>query len=321
MADLTPQTLDIIFREASDIYQQALLDSPQIADQFTTDLPCSTRQVNFAFLDRVPVMRKWKGNRVINSVVAQNRQVLVEPFEGTISLSKWDVEDDNLGLFGNSVRMLADSAAKWKDVQVTEFLRNEAASTAIGYDGVPMFSAAHPIQGEYEGGLPSGTPATQSNLEVNTPLTIDNYIAMRAQMMAYKGADGQPLGFNDGTLKLMVPPQLEGIAKQILEADFIANWQGNANAPEANTYKGTATLIVNPYLSDKPDNWFLFAEGGGMQPIAWHLREAAQFTYLNNPSDPNVFMQAEFLYGVEGRAAVTETVWWLSLAATANGSY
>ena len=243
-----------------------------------------------------------EGNRVINSVVPQNRQVLVEPYENTISLSKWDIEDDQLGLFGNGVKMLAEAAAKWKDVEVARFLREDAASTAIGYDGVPMFSTAHPLQGDYEGGVPSGSPATQSNLALSTALTIDNYIDARAAMRSFKGADGQPLAVTPAIM--MVPPQLEGVAKQILEADFIANFGANANAPEQNTYKGTAKLVVNEYLSDKPDNWYLFAAGGAMKPLAWHLRDPAEFTYLNNPGDPNVFMQAEYLYGVEGRAAV-----------------
>ena len=61
MTAINQESLDIIFREANDIYQQTVLESPRVADEITTDIPCTTRQVNFAFLDRVPVMRKWRG--------------------------------------------------------------------------------------------------------------------------------------------------------------------------------------------------------------------------------------------------------------------
>jgi phage major head subunit gpT-like protein len=70
-------------------------------------------------------------------------------------------------------------------------------------------------------------------------LTPANYEAARTQMMRFAGDRGQLLGIMP--THLVVPPSLEGKARQLLTADLIAN--------DSNIWKGTAELIVTPFLS------------------------------------------------------------------------
>lgn len=71
-------------------------------------------------------------------------------------------------------------------------------------------------------------------------LTPDNYEAARSAMMEFKDEDGTPLNIKP-TL-LVVPPSLEGAAKEILESDRDANGA-------TNKWKGTAEVLVVPYLA------------------------------------------------------------------------
>lgn len=316
--DITQANLDIIFRAADNRFQSALTATPTLSKEICTSIPMSTRQLTQGWLDRIPMLRKWKGNRVINNAVTHARPIIAEPYEDTVALSKWDVLDDQLGLFTAAVQMLAEASAKNPDKLGFEFLTQ--ASVLEGYDGEPVYSETHPLLGGIDGPLPEGAPATQSNLFLQTDLTWDNYTEVRASMLSLKGADGAPMMVQPNVL--MVSPEYEPRAKQILEADFRSDILSNATAPASNTMKGTAKILVNPWLSgDWHANWYLLACNGPIKPFAHYLLTAPLFTYLTSPTDMNVFKAAQFLYGVEQREAYSETVWWLSAAATANAAY
>ena len=71
-------------------------------------------------------------------------------------------------------------------------------------------------------------------------LSAANYGAARAAMMGLKGDQGKPLNIRPSLL--VVPPSLEGKALEILNAERTA-------AGATNVYKGTAQLLVTPWLA------------------------------------------------------------------------
>lgn len=313
---ITPSNLDLIFRTAALTYQSALLGSPRVYEQIAMTIPTATRQITEGWLDRMPLLRKWEGARHVHNAVTRARTIIMEPFELTAAISRDDVEDDQFGVFNGLVPMMGESAGKWPDMMIKNFLKTEAA-TVLGYDGVPVFSTLHP-KGGGTAGLISGT---QSNLAVSTPLTYANYIAGIQTMGSWVGADGAPLAVRP--THLMVPPQLEGTAKLILESDFLAGaaFTATSNAPQTNVWKNSTKLIVNPYLSDMPNNWWLLAAGSAVKPFAFFQRNAPIFEARTQPNDPNVFDLGQFIYGIRSRGAASETVWWLSYAGTSEAAY
>lgn len=72
------------------------------------------------------------------------------------------------------------------------------------------------------------------------PLDRVGYAAARAAMMAFKGDQGRPLGVRP-TL-LVVPPSLEGAARDIIVADTL-------DGGGTNPWKGSAELVVTPWLA------------------------------------------------------------------------
>jgi phage major head subunit gpT-like protein len=79
-------------------------------------------------------------------------------------------------------------------------------------------------------------------LAFGSKATLDatNYAAARASMMGFKSDGGRVLGVTPTTL--VVPPALEGAARKLLNSEF---GEGGAT----NEWKGTAELIVTPYLA------------------------------------------------------------------------
>jgi phage major head subunit gpT-like protein len=318
--DITAANLDILYRDAQNTFQQTLVKTPVVYPQIATTIPMGTLQTVQAFLQQVPMMRKWLGPRVINNAIAQSRTITAIKYEDTISVDVDQLADEQMALFSNTIQMFTEAGAKWPDQLVSGFISTEAA-TVLGYDGVPVYSTAHPILGGVDGGIPPGAPATQSNLAVSTALTYDNYVTIRQNMRSWKGPDGAPMPVTPNVL--MVPPQLEGTAKRIIESEFLAQFASSAtsNAPVTNVYRNSVTVLVNEWLSDMPNNWWLLDTGSAIKPFAFYQRLPVTMTALVNPTDANVFMNDKLIWGLKARGAASETVWWKSYAATSEAAY
>lgn len=96
---------------------------------------------------------------------------------------------------------------------------------------------------------------------------------------------------------IIVPPQLEKEALDIVRADLTTNG-------ESNVWKNSADVIVAPELSANPTYWFLACLDKTIKPFILQMRKEAQFVALDNYDDENVFMRKEFIYGVDYRGAV-----------------
>lgn len=323
--DINQSNLDILFRGWNLDYQGAYDKTPVWYNQIATTIPSNTSSVTYGWMATLPILRKWVGPRVVNAVAAHARVVVNDLFEDTIALDKFNVADDQYGLFSYSVKSFGSMAAKWPDQRVANWMRSDA-NTVNGFDGVPQFSTVHPILGgdvvgSAAGGFGgiTGIPATQSNLLLSTALTYDNYVSARKTMRNFRGENGQPLGVLPNVL--VVPPDLEGIGKLILEADFESNINSNSTAPQSNVWKNSAKLLVIPELADKPNNWWLLDTTKVVNPFLWQLRQPPVLTPRTAPTDPAVFDLHQFLYGIEARGTAAETLWFLSLAGTSAAAY
>lgn len=312
--ELTQASLDIIFRQAELKFGQALAATPTWYEKIATVFPTTTRQVDYGWMARIPTMRKWIGDRQLQAIATHVRSVINEPYEDTLALEARDVRDDQFGLFNMALTYLTGTAAKQPDYMIADAIR--AASVTLGYDGKAVYATDHPTNGGPGGTLVSGT---QSNLFLNTALTYDNYVTVKKGMRGFQGEDGKPLAIKSNLL--VVPPALEEMGKLILQADFLANINAVATAPQTNIQKGTAELLVIEELNDQPNNWWLLDTTKIVKPWMYQTRQAPRFTYLTNPTDANVFMRNQFLYGVDLEGAAAETLWFLSAAATSEAAY
>ncbi|WP_333688464.1 Mu-like prophage major head subunit gpT family protein [Methylococcus capsulatus] len=75
------------------------------------------------------------------------------------------------------------------------------------------------------------------------PLDATNYAAARVAMASLTSDEGRPLGIRPDTL--VVPPALEQQALQLIQNELLIN----AGVAVSNEWKGTAKLIVMPWLS------------------------------------------------------------------------
>ncbi len=71
-------------------------------------------------------------------------------------------------------------------------------------------------------------------------LNAENYAEARSALMGFRGDTGRPLGVRP--TMLVVPPSLESAGRKLLNSEL-------ASGGESNEWKGTAALIVTPWLA------------------------------------------------------------------------
>lgn len=137
---------------------------------------------------------------------------------------------------------------------------NNGFST-IGFDGVVLFSTAHPT---LEGGTQSNTPSTQADLSVTSLTsgltTVEKFVDERGLKRPMKA------------VMLMVPVDSWNVAEELIESGYkpyTANNEVNA------LQKKDLQYFVNHYMTDT-DMWVLLAEKGNhMLKFFWRVKLGA----------------------------------------------
>ena len=302
----------------SNIFQKSF-ESQEINWPKVASLVTSTGESETQFwLDRIPQLRQWIGDRQVNNAALLSYILTNLPFELTEGLDKFKVEDNAFGAFDGVVRMMAEAAKKFPDVLV--FGPNGVLAKGqnfLTYDGQGYFSTSHPVNVNNPSQTFNGS-AVQSNYQASGfPLTAANYGTARQTMRGYVGADGMPLGVRPNLL--VVGPDLEATGINILQQEWIAPAGavgGNAaGALQKNPFYGTADLLIIDDLAYQTGGWWLLDVSGSLKPFIFQLRQAAEFVSRVKPDDPGVFERHEFVYGTSMRGAAGYGPWFKAFKA------
>lgn len=105
----------------------------------------TTRTEHYPWLGLAPAMREWLGDRVAKAMSAYEYSITNRKFESTIVIKRDDVDDDLTGMLSGIFEEMGKTAAMQPDKLLAEAL--VAGTSTPGYDGVPFFSTAHPVEG------------------------------------------------------------------------------------------------------------------------------------------------------------------------------
>ena len=144
-------------------------------------------------------------------------------------------------------KALARSMAYTKQVKAAAILNNGFTNTAAYYggDGVPLFSASHPL---VNGGSNSNIPSTAADLNETS---LENAVI---QIAAW--TDERGLLIAARPRKLVVPPSLQFVATRLLETSLRVGTNDN----DINAIKNNGSIpegyTINHFLTDT-NAWFL----------------------------------------------------------------
>lgn len=316
--DPTGQNLQIYFTGLQVSWQGAYDQEETFYEQISTVLPSDTELEQYGWMDKIGQLKQWIGPRTVNALPTRTRTITNIDFERTDSIPRNKFEDDKLGLYTFQAKDMGQATAKLHDLQLVAMLQGPvttstgtaATGNPVCFDGQAFWSGAHPVDIDN----PAGPLGTFSNDLTTLALTPTNYGSARASMRAFLGRDGIPLGIRPKLL--IVPPQLEEAAKQIINSSTIAPAllaNGTQVGGQDNPWKGTARILVIDELANQPKVWYLIDDTRSIRPFVTQVRRAPQFVYLIEPQNPNVFFNKEYVFGVDARSAYDVTIPWLAV--------
>jgi phage major head subunit gpT-like protein len=280
----------------SGIFRSGMTTAETKLEQLATPMPSNARTNTYGWMQKLLAMRRWDGPRVIQNLKTFSYMLENIPFELTVGVQRRDIRDDLVGVYNSLFDDMGRQSKLWPDQQLRAAL--QAGTTGLGFDGVAMFSTAHPLN-------PAGN---QSNNFTTTALTGPNFATVRAAMGAYTGEDGEPLGVQGNVL--IVPPQLEDTANSIVTLEY-------GTGGISNVQKGQAKVIVVPQLANQGTTWYVADNSNAIKGLIWQLREAPEFTSKAEFRDDNVFFEDQLIFGVNAEGVPGYGPWFLLARAIA----
>lgn len=108
-----------------------------------TTVPSTTGENEYAWLGKVPNVREWLGDRVVQNISSSGYRVRNKDFELTIGVDRNDIEDDNIGVYAPLFQEMGASTGAAYEQSVWALLK--AGFTTECYDKQYYFDTDHPV--------------------------------------------------------------------------------------------------------------------------------------------------------------------------------
>ena len=264
-------------------------------DQIAMRTTSNAAEEIYHWLGSVPGLRRLVGEVAIENLTAHNYSIKNDEFAVIVQVKQADVERDAYGLYNPMFQSLGLAAKQHPDELVSGLLINGFSQT--DYTGKNFFDANKKAEPDTK------FPFTNKDTRGLGP---QSFADARTSIKSRLNAKGRPMNLGQDLL-LVVSPQNEVVARQILQADFIqqtaqGGTQGTAPiAAVTNVNKGTARFVVWPQLASNPNMWFLMDVGYPVRPFILQVEKEVQLLSLTQATDDVVFHKHVFEYQAYGR--------------------
>ena len=80
-------------------FQGGLTQAQSQYGRVATTVPSSAKSEKYGWLGKLPRIREWIGDRLVQNLSEHDYEIKNKPFELTIGVDRDDIEDDNLGIY------------------------------------------------------------------------------------------------------------------------------------------------------------------------------------------------------------------------------
>lgn len=266
--------------------------------------PNTAAALDLSWMAAIPGMKKLVGTAIQNNLELINWQVPNEEWEDTIAVKVKDIERDQLGIYTERFRLLADAGARHPDELLAKVL--QAGFTAKDYTGKNFFDTGK-----------KHFPSAKNTFDNKITYTLGkaSYQLARQMLRSMKIVfpDGSevrlPLGRQ---LMLVAGPASETVARELLTAE-------RDSAGATNVNRGTAELEIWNEIDG--DQWFLYDAGFAIKPFAFSDEKPVSLHSVTDLEDSHVLLRKEFLYQAYGRYNVGYMLPQLIIGSTGESDY
>ena len=264
----------------------ALSPSVVAALQMVMKIPEPDFKGLYRWMEGLPIMRQWIGDRQAVALAAKGFEVLQKPWESTLNVLRDDIKFDRLGGYRPAIMSMANELNLLPYREMIRVMNDAFSGTIYGncYDGYPIISASHVT------GSNAGT-AAMSHSALDAAI-----LAMEAQTDATNGDS------------LLVEPThmwfhktLKPTAEDILDRRYVSDGETSSVAHDNKHYKKLIPISL-PLASGMAAYWGLFSmqPGQELRPILWQFDPNGQdFISLDKNTDEANFTRRELKYGTE----------------------
>ena len=118
----------------------------QATSQYTaiaTVVNSTTKDNTYGWLGKMPNMREWIGERVVNGIAEHDYTIKNKDYELTVGVARNDILDENLGVYDPMFVEMGESTTKHPDIMCFGTLAKGFTSPC--YDGQFFFDTDHPV--------------------------------------------------------------------------------------------------------------------------------------------------------------------------------
>lgn len=108
-----------------------------------TRVPASQKEQRYGWLGKMPSVREWIGDRVIQSISESDYSIKEKKWELTIGVDAADIQTDNLGIYSTLFEGIGESAGSKPEQLIWALLAAGFATNC--YDGQYFFDTDHPV--------------------------------------------------------------------------------------------------------------------------------------------------------------------------------
>ncbi len=154
------QVLEALQATMSAAYTRGLTAAKPQWDMVATKVPSSGAANFYGWLKDLPGIVEWTGDRQLADMGKHGYSIENKTWESSISVSREDVDDDQIGHYSVVAQNYGDQVAYFPDTLVYPLLAD--GFTTLCYDGQNYFDTDHPLE---------TTPATTFSNVIGDPLT------------------------------------------------------------------------------------------------------------------------------------------------------
>ncbi|SIQ23449.1 Mu-like prophage major head subunit gpT [Rhizobium sp. RU35A] len=144
--DINANTLSSLFTGINVAFNKGKASPKTYLDLVAMRTVSSTSQETYAWLDDLPGIREWLGDRVLHTLSRSRYTVVNRKFEETITIPREKIEDDTYGIFSPLAARLGEQTALFPDQLVFELLSDGTSERC--YDGQYFFDTDHKAYNE-----------------------------------------------------------------------------------------------------------------------------------------------------------------------------
>jgi phage major head subunit gpT-like protein len=260
--DINRGNMDVLFQDFRVEFTAGFNDGRErsILDNIATVVPSTGATTLHAWLNQIPKMREWIGPRNVRNIESNKLVITNRKFEGTIEMTREEIEDDLHGLYRPVARALGEGAAVHPDELCVDAI---LAGTSTNWADDAAFFGDSRVYGSN----------TIDNLHA-AAWAADGaaFEAAYELMTSYLGHNDEPL--NVIPVAVLHGPSIRGEVFDVLTNDFRAS----SNAAIQNRNRGLVKSIQSSRLvGAHAAKWALIGTIAGINPVVYQQRKRAEF--------------------------------------------